>query len=66
MDPRNEELLRALDKNHAMLVVRVDHHDERISELLDEARWVRRLVISTLISVLVGVALAAFGVILAL
>lgn len=60
------KLITELDKQSAIVVVRIDSQDERIEQLAEGHKWMTRLIISTLISVVIGVALAALGVVLAL
>ena len=63
------DVLRAisdLERDHAVVVVRVDNHDAVLEKLESGQTYMTRLIISTLITVLVGVLLAAFGIVLAL
>lgn len=55
-----------LEKADAVMVVRVDNHDSVLDELKEGQRYMTRLVISTLIMVVIGVAMATLGVVLAL
>lgn len=55
-----------LDKEVAVIVVRIEGHERGIDELRENHQYMTRLIITTLISVLLGVALGVFGVVLAL
>lgn len=60
-----QKLLSDLSKDHAVLVVRVDGHDEDVAELKEQSKWLMRLVVTTLVTVLVGIIMALFGVAIA-
>jgi hypothetical protein len=67
-DEATQELITALSRDHAILVVRVEHHDSRISDLIEEQQWLRRLIITsmfivvmTLVSTVLGFLAAAGG-----
>lgn len=62
----DEQEFRRLEKDVAVLTSRVDGIVDRLDDIFEESRWMRRLLISTLLSVLVGVALAAVSLLLAL
>lgn len=65
MDERDiERLLHSLGTDVAVIVVRVDGHAEAIDELKEVTRYIQRLLISTMIAVLLGVAMGVFGIVL--
>ena len=59
-----DEVIAKLTTDHAVLVVRVDHHDDRISDLVEESKWARRLIIGTLLTVVMTLATTLIGIVL--
>lgn len=61
-----DEKLTELITKVAVLITRVDAQAIDIDELKEQFKWAVRLIITTLLTLLIGVALGVFGVLLAL
>lgn len=57
-----DEIIAQLKEGQAVLVIRVDHHDDDLRDVRDEQKWMRRLIVTTLLAVVMTLATTIIGI----